>query len=89
MPMRKPVYEPGPALTAMASGNLVCSRAKASVSSINTGRLVACEGPSVQILENKDVPFSESVVEHTSVAVSICKIVAIMIINLLLAKIRI
>lgn len=75
-PMRKPVYEPGPALTATASHGRWWLRQYCSISSMKTGNLEACDIPSAHTRDKHKRPSCESAAEQTVVDVSMCRIVA-------------
>ena len=72
--MRRPVYEPGPQLTATASSGMAWLSANEMASSINVPSLTAWFGPLWSSLLNMQAPSWLTATEHTLVLVSIFKI---------------
>jgi uncharacterized protein (TIGR00255 family) len=77
VPMRNPVYEPGPPLMATASGFFKPAGMNARASSTKTLSSAAWDGPSREIFSNTMSSPIDSAAEHTAVDVSICNIHAI------------
>jgi uncharacterized protein (TIGR00255 family) len=77
VPIRKPVYEPGPLLTATASGMKPFVLAKETLSSAKTPSRAAWEGPWYETFSKTTSPFSDNATEQTGVDVSMCNIHAI------------
>lgn len=73
-PMRRPVYEPGPQLTATASSGMAWLSANDNASSTNVPSFTAWLGPSWSSWEKIHAPSWLTDTEHTSVLVSIFKI---------------
>src|SRR5690606_926672 len=79
----RPVYEPGPLLTATAQRSLRVLAAFCNTSSIKSVKLLACKlGPSASTAAMV-FPFFARATEHTGVAVSICRMYVFSVINIM------
>ena len=88
-PMRNPVYEPGPQLTATASSGMAWLSANDNASSTNTPNDTACEGPFRSSFLKTFCPSSLTATEQAEVDVSMCKIHDITsILNFIVANLR-